>query len=92
MSEQTKHGFRRKLVGTVRSDKMDKTVVVDVVRRYVAKKYRRYVRSRASYKAHDENNEYRKGDKVEIQEHSPISKEKTWIVTRLVTAGVDRGN
>ncbi len=92
MSEQTKHGFRRKLVGTVRSDKMDKTVVVEVLRRFVAKKYRRYVRTRASYKAHDEKNEYRKGDTVEIQEHSPFSKEKTWIVTRLVTAAVDRSS
>ncbi len=90
MSEQTKHGFRRKLVGIVRSHKMDKTVVVEVSRRFVSKKYRKYVRTRARYKAHDAENEFRAGDTVEIQEHSPFSKEKSWVVTRMVAASADR--
>jgi small subunit ribosomal protein S17 len=90
MSEQTSHGFRRKLVGTVRSDKMEQTIVVEVVRRFVDKKYKKYVRTRRRYKAHDANNEYREGDRVEIEEHAPISKEKSWIVTRLVAAAPGR--
>ncbi len=84
MSEQTKHGFRRKLVCTVRSDKMEKTIVVEVVRRFVDKKYKKYVRTRQRYKAHDETNEYNTGDRVEIREHRPLSKEKRWVVTRLI--------
>lgn len=82
--------FRRKLVGTVRSTKMDKTVVVEVTRRYAERKYRKYVRELRRYQAHDEKNEYWVGDRVEIQEHRPISKNKRWIVTRMVRAAVDR--
>ena len=62
-----KTGFRRRLVGTVRSTAMDKTVVVEVVRRYVSAKYRKYVRARERYKAHDEVNECAVGDKVLIE-------------------------
>jgi small subunit ribosomal protein S17 len=82
--------FRRKLLGTVTSDKMDKTVTVEIVRRYVAPTYKKYVRSRRRYLAHDEKNEYRIGDRVEIQEARPLSKHKRWIVTRLVAASADR--
>ena len=89
MSEQ-KRSFKRKLVGTVKSDKMDKTVVVEVVRRTRDKKYRKYVRSAQRYKAHDEANHYIVGDRVEIQEHRPLSKDKRWIVTRMVRESRDR--
>ncbi len=75
---------RRKLVGIVRSDKPHKTVVVEVVREYLHRKYHKYVSARERYQAHDETNQYRVGDTVEIQEHRPISKNKRWIVTRLV--------
>lgn len=84
MSENNKRGFRRKLVGIVRSDKMDKTVVVEVVRRYVHGKYHKYVKTRERYKAHDETNEYGIGDRVEIRENRPLSKSKRWVVTRLI--------
>ncbi len=86
-----KRGFRRRLVGMVKSDKMDKTVVVEVGRRTPDRKYRKYVRSHQRYKAHDEKNEYRVGDQVEIKEFRPISKEKRWIVTRMIRASADRG-
>jgi small subunit ribosomal protein S17 len=77
-------GFRRKLVGRVTSDKMDKTVVVEVVRRAPAPIYKKYVKHRERYKAHDETNQYKVGDRVEIAEHRPISREKRWTVTRLL--------
>lgn len=83
-------GFRRKLIGTVRSAKMNKTVVVEVVRYTRHGKYKKYVKAQNRYKAHDETNEYRMGDRVEIQESRPISKEKRWVVTRLVAASAER--
>ncbi len=81
--------FRRKLVGKVTSAKMAKTVVVEVVRSTLDPMYKKYVRSRERYKAHDETNQYKAGDRVEIQEHAPISREKRWIVTRLIARPVE---
>ena len=81
--------FRRKLVGKVTSAKMAKTVVVEVVRSTLDPMYKKYVRSRERYKAHDETNQYKTGDRVEIQEHRPISREKRWIVTRLIARPVE---
>jgi small subunit ribosomal protein S17 len=86
---ETPHGFRRKLVGRVTSNKSDKTVTVEVVRNSPDPVYKKYVRQRARYKAHDEKNEYKVGDRVEIQEHRPISREKRWIVTRLISRPVE---
>ncbi len=83
------HGFRRKLVGRVTSSKMNKTVVVEVVRSSVDPVYKKYVRSRARYKAHDETNQYKVGDRVEITEHRPISRDKRWLVTKLVSRPVE---
>jgi small subunit ribosomal protein S17 len=82
------HGFRRKMVGRVVSAKMQKTVVVEVVTHRRDPLYGKYVRSRARYKAHDEKG-LKVGDEVEIQEHRPISREKRWIVTRLVKKFVE---
>jgi small subunit ribosomal protein S17 len=79
------HGFRRRLVGRVTSDKMDKTVTVEVIRNALDPVYKKYIRMRARYKAHDETNQYRAGDQVEIQEHRPLSRSKRWLVIRLVT-------
>jgi len=83
------HGFRRKLVGRVKSNKCDKTVVVEVVRNSPDPVYKKYVRARERYKAHDEKNQYKVGDRVEIQEHRPISREKRWIVTKLISRPVE---
>jgi small subunit ribosomal protein S17 len=88
-AQSESHGFRRKLVGLVKSNKCDKTVVVEVVRNARDPKYKKYVRGRERYKAHDEKNAYKVGDRVEIQEHRPISREKRWIVTRLISRPVE---
>jgi small subunit ribosomal protein S17 len=76
---------RRRLIGRIMSDKMDKTVIVEVVRFKVHGVYKKYVRVRKRYKAHDEKNEYRTGDRVEIVEHRPLSKEKRFMVARLIS-------
>lgn len=93
MSESTETAvtgttFRRRLIGRVHSDKMNKTVVVEVVRSKMDGVYKKYVRERKRYKAHDETNEYRVGDRVEIIEHRPLSKTKRWKVVRLVERAV----
>jgi small subunit ribosomal protein S17 len=77
-------GARKKLVGTVTSDKMDKTVVVRVERLVPHEVYKKYVRRRGNFKAHDEKNEFRVGDRVEIVETRPTSKDKRWRVARLI--------
>jgi small subunit ribosomal protein S17 len=87
--EHKTHSFRRRLMGRVVSDKMDKTVVVEVVRRSRDAMYKKYVRNRDRYKAHDEKNEFKVGDRVEIMEHRPISKDKRWKVVRLVARAVE---
>ncbi len=83
------HGFRRKIVGKVTSDRMMKTVVVEVIRKAMHPMYKKYVRVRNKYKAHDELNQYRIGDRVEIMEHRPLSAEKRWLVTRLISRPVE---
>jgi small subunit ribosomal protein S17 len=75
---------KRVLVGVVVGDKMDKTRVVLVERRLAHAKYGKYMSRKAKYKAHDEKNEYRVGDRVEIVESRPLSREKRWRVQRLI--------
>ena len=70
----------KKLTGKVVSDKMDKTVVVNVNRYVAHKKYGKYFKIDKHYKAHDENNEYKVGDMVTIEECRPLSKDKTFKV------------
>ena len=77
-------GARKKKVGTVVSDKMDKTVVVRVERLVPHDVYKKYVRRRSTFKAHDEKNEFLVGDRVEIVETRPVSKDKRWRVARLI--------
>jgi small subunit ribosomal protein S17 len=86
---QNAQGFRRKMVGKVTKDKMNKTVVVECVTARRDPLYGKYVRTRQRYKAHDETNQYKVGDEVEIQEHRPISKDKRFIVIRLVKKFVE---
>ncbi len=71
---------RRKLEGVVVSDKMDKTIVVNTQRFVKHKKYRKFFKVHKKYKAHDENNEFKIGDKVVIEETRPISKDKSFKV------------
>ncbi|MBI3206704.1 MAG: 30S ribosomal protein S17 [Myxococcales bacterium] len=83
-TEQKPLNRRRRLIGRVSSDKMDKTVVVEVVRHKMDPMYKKYVRVRSKYKAHDEKNFYKTGDRVEIIEHRALSRDKRWMVVRLV--------
>ncbi|UCD46845.1 MAG: 30S ribosomal protein S17 [Deltaproteobacteria bacterium] len=83
-TEKKGRGIRKTKVGVVMSDRMDKTVVVRVERLVLHPIYKKYTRRRTTYKAHDEQNEYRAGDTVEIVETRPLSKEKCWRVSRLI--------
>jgi small subunit ribosomal protein S17 len=74
----------RTLVGRVVSDKRNKTVTVLVERRVTHELYGKIVGRSRKYQAHDEKGEYHLGDQVEIAEGRPISKTKSWVVTRLV--------
>ena len=65
-----------------------KTVVVETVRLKLHPVYKKYVRVRNRYKAHDEKNECRVGDRVEIAEHRPLSRDKRWIVVRVIERAV----
>jgi small subunit ribosomal protein S17 len=80
----SKRGRPRRIIGTVTSDKMQKTVVVLVTRRVRDPKFRKFVTRREKYKAHDETNQYKTGDKVEIVESRPLSADKRWRVARLI--------
>ena len=70
----------RTLIGTVVSDKMVKTVVVEVSRLKMHPKYKKQYKVSARYKAHDEQRTYHTGDRVVIRESRPLSKEKRWVV------------
>jgi small subunit ribosomal protein S17 len=83
-----KASFKRTLIGRVKSDKMNKTIVVEVVRSKLDPVYKKYVRVRKTYKAHDEENTCRIGDRVEIIEHRPLSKLKRWKLLNLVERAV----
>jgi small subunit ribosomal protein S17 len=78
----------RTLVGRVVSNKMDKTVTVQVERRVKHPVYGKYVVRTTKYHAHDETNQVNEGDLVEIAETRPISKSKTWTVKRVVQQAV----
>ena len=78
-------GSHRTLIGQVVSDKMDKTVIVQVQRRVRHRMYEKFVTTRAKYKAHDERNECKVGDVVQIVESRPMSAEKRWRVQKRVS-------
>lgn len=80
MTAPEQNSGRRVLTGLVVSDKMDKTVVVEVTRRVKHPKYRKYINRRKSYKAHDEENNFKAGDRVVIRESRPLSRSKRWVV------------
>lgn len=81
-------GKRRQLVGTVVSDKMDKSVTVQVERLVKHKLYKKYIRRRTKFAAHDENNSCGVGDKVLMIESKPISRTKRWRISRIVEKAV----
>ncbi|MBO4294289.1 MAG: 30S ribosomal protein S17 [Alphaproteobacteria bacterium] len=71
---------KRILQGVVVSDKQDKTVVVSVERQVMHPVYKKFVKKSKKYAAHDENNQFKVGDIVSIEESKPYSKTKTWTV------------
>ena len=75
---------RRRLVGVVVSDKMEKTAVVAVTRLVRHPLYGRYVKKTAKYKIHDEKNDCRIGDVVRIMETRPLSKDKRWRLVEIM--------
>ncbi len=77
-------GQRKTAVGVVISDRMDKTVVVRVERLVQHPKYKKVIKRYSKYKAHDERNECRVGDRVLIIETRPLSKTKRWRVMRIL--------
>lgn len=82
-------GLRKKRIGLVVSNKMEKTVVVKVERRIVDPIYKKIVRRQKRYKAHDEKNECRIGDKVLLMETRPLSKDKRWRVVSIMTKSTE---
>jgi small subunit ribosomal protein S17 len=81
-------GIKRQLVGTVVSDKMDKTAVVQVERLVKHPLYKKYIRRRNKFAAHDNDNSCNIGDKVLITESRPISKLKRWRITDIIEKAV----
>ena len=81
MSERN---LRKTRVGKVVSDKMDKTVVVAIVDNVKHPLYKKIIKRTVKLKAHDEKNECRIGDRVEVMETRPLSKDKRWRVTNIL--------
>jgi len=82
----TTRGLRKTRTGVVVSDKMDKTIVVSIVRKWKHPRYGKMVKSSKKYKAHDEENTAKQGDMVLITETRPISKDKRWRLVEVVKA------
>lgn len=79
---------RRTIEGTVTSDKMAKTITVEVVRTYKHPKYMKYLRVKKKYHAHDEKGEAKIGDRVELMACRPMSKLKRWRLVRILERGL----
>ncbi len=77
-------GHRKIQIGVVVSDKMDKTVVVKVDRIIKHPVYNKYIKRSAKYKAHDEQNICKTGDRVQISASRPLSKDKCWKVSQII--------
>ena len=76
--------LRKTRIGIVSSDKMDKTIVVKVERLVKHKLYKKFISRVSKFKAHDEKNECKIGDKVKIMETRPLSKEKCWRLVEIM--------
>ena len=76
--------LRKSRVGRVVSDKMQKTIVVAIEDNIKHPLYKKVIKKTVKFKAHDENNECRIGDKVEIMETRPLSKDKNWRLVRII--------
>ena len=85
---EMKRGYRKRMVGIVASDKMDKTVSVVVEGLKKHPTYKKYIMRSKKYKAHDEENACRVGDKVLLEETRPLSKDKCWRVKEILERAV----
>jgi small subunit ribosomal protein S17 len=77
-------GIRKREIGIVVSDKMDKTITIQVERKIQHPIYKKYIKRYTTYKAHDEENACKAGDKVMIVESRPLSKTKRWMVKQII--------
>lgn len=84
MSEATLRNARKTRMGTVVSDKMDKTIVVAVFENVRHPLYKKIIKNTYRLKAHDENNECKVGDKVQVMETRPLSKDKRWRLLKVI--------
>ena len=84
MAEQIKRNERKTRIGKVVSDKMDKTIVVAIEELVQHKLYKKSVKRTVKFKAHDENNEAHVGDRIQIMETRPLSREKRWRLVKIV--------
>jgi small subunit ribosomal protein S17 len=82
--------LKKEMLGVVVSDKMDKTIVVEVERFVRHPLYNKRMKARAKFKAHDEKNEAKTGDRVRIVENKPLSKTKNWRVVEIVERAEER--
>lgn len=89
---QEKHRYRKVREGVVTSNKMDKSVVVAVERKIIHPRFRKYVRVARKVKAHDEKNECQVGDRVQIIETRPLSKDKCWRVQQRLQTASEEGS
>ena len=88
MQTLSRENRRKFLEGTIVSDKMNKTRVVQIVRSTKHSKYEKIVIQASKYKAHDEKNATKSGDFVRIMETRPLSKDKRWIITEVLKKAV----
>lgn len=82
-------GSRRVITGTVTSTKMEKTIVITVIRRVRDRRFHKFLTNRTKYHVHDENGTAKVGDLVEVVESRPMSKTKRWRLLRVVTKAVE---
>lgn len=84
-TENTEKTNKRIREGYVTSDKMDKSIIVEVTRLMQHAKFKKVIRNKVKYTAHDEKNEAKIGDKVQIMESRPISKTKRWKLLKVIS-------
>ena len=88
--ENVTRNLRKTMIGTVKSDKMDKTVVVTVERNVRHNVYGKTVKRTYTLKAHDENNSAQVGDRVKVMETRPLSKDKRWRVVEILEKAIKK--
>jgi small subunit ribosomal protein S17 len=90
-TEKTDRGQRKERIGEVISNKMTKTIIVRVERRFPHPRYKKVVTGYSKFYAHDEKSEAKIGDRVRIQETRPLSKTKNWRLVEVIEKNVDVG-